>query len=125
VIRNHPSETPRVELREISGHTTVVALIGEHDLSTKARLLEQFARARMAPIVIVDLTPCTFIDSTIVAALLAFRRSRPRQRVELVLPPRDSDAHRALYLLATPALLPTYETLEGALAEAQPAPANV
>jgi anti-anti-sigma regulatory factor len=94
--------------------------VGEHDLSTKARLVEQFERARMASIVIVDLTACTFIDSTIIAAILAQRLARPRQRVEIVLPPAGSEPHRALHIGAMPELIATYPTLERALARVQP-----
>jgi anti-anti-sigma factor len=119
-----PSDRASVELHEISGHTTILALIGEHDLSTRSSLVEQFRKARMAAIVIVDLTPCTFVDSAIIGVLIGLR-SRPAQRVEFVLPPIGSHVHRALQLGELPRSCATHATLERALANVQPASANL
>jgi len=49
----------------------VLSLHGEHDLATQPSLREQLRHVRAAggPIV-VDLTPTTFVDSTIIGALL-------------------------------------------------------
>jgi anti-anti-sigma factor len=102
----------RVDLREISGHTTVVTLVGDHDVFTKERLVEELERARLAATVIVDLTPCSFVDSTIIEALLS---ARHRMRVELVMPSRDSIVDRALRITGCPELFTTHASLESAL----------
>jgi anti-anti-sigma factor len=118
-------EGPCVELREISGHTTIVTLVGEHDLLTRQSLSEQLERARTAATVIVDLTPCTFLDSMIIATLLRTRHAKQAHRVELVLPAPGTIAYRALHLTGLPDFFTTHVTLEDALANAQAASARV
>jgi anti-anti-sigma factor len=126
VTRGHAGEAPRVELREISGHTTIVTLVGEHDLFTEPSLREQLEHARMASIVIVDLTRCTFMDSMIMAALLGARHAKGlARRIDLVLPAPGTVASRALHLTGVPEFFENYATLEAALANAQVASARV
>jgi hypothetical protein len=107
VPHGRAGEAPCSELREISGHTTIATVIGEHDLFTEQSLREQLERARMASIVIVDLTRCTFLDSTIM----------PR--------PPGTVASRALRLTGVPEFFGSHAALEAALANAQAASAHV
>jgi anti-anti-sigma factor len=60
----------RIDVENRAG-VWVLALHGEHDLATQPSLREQLGHVRAAggPIV-VDLTPTTFVDSTIIGALL-------------------------------------------------------
>jgi anti-anti-sigma factor len=113
---------PRIELREISGRTTIVALIGEHDLFTKRQLEQKLELARLAALVIVDLTRCTFLDSTIIECLL---EARHRSRVELALPARGSTADRALRIAGAPDFFTTHAALEEALDHAQTPPTDM
>jgi len=62
---------PRVEREAISLRTSVVTLIGDYDARMRGRLLEELSRTTYVPRLIVDLTPCTFIDATIIATLLS------------------------------------------------------
>jgi anti-anti-sigma factor len=114
-----------VEIRELSAHTTIVALIGEHDLFTKLRLVEALEQARMAPVVIIDLTACTFVDSTIIETFVRAVRRSLAQRVEFVLPVRRSIVERALSLVGASDFLTIHASLERALASTQPARADV
>lgn len=114
--------TSRVELREVSGHTTIVALIGEHDLVSSHRLQEEFERARLAATVIVDLTHCTFLESSIIGSLV---RARSRMRVELALPPAGSSVERALRITGLPELFATHGSLEEALDHTHPRQAHL
>jgi anti-anti-sigma factor len=66
-----PATLSRIDVRGVADDTIVITLSGEHDLFTKLRLQEALADAREEPNVIIDLTPCTFIDSTIIGALAA------------------------------------------------------
>ena len=116
---------PQVELRELSAQTSIVALVGEHDLSTRLRLLEQLERVRMSPVVIVDLTRCTFIDSSIIEVLIVACQRSLSQRVEVVMPASGSLAERALELLGASQFLTTHASLERALASTQPRLANL
>jgi anti-anti-sigma regulatory factor len=117
--------TTEVVLREISGQRTIVTLYGEQSVSTRARIAEQFERARMASIVIIDLTPCSSLDSTIIEALFEARDRSLAQRVELVMPMRGGAADRALRLARVPSIFTIYGSLEEALAKAEPARPNV
>jgi anti-anti-sigma factor len=110
---------PAVELRELSDHTAVLTLVGEHDLLTRPRVDEQFERARTASLVIVDLARCTFLDSTVIAALLGARRARGAGRIEIVMPRPGGVAARALHLTGVPEFFPTHATLEDALSRAE------
>jgi anti-anti-sigma factor len=61
----------RVELASVSRDVAVIALIGEHDLSSHEGLKVVLARAAIrAPNVIVDLSDCTFIDLTSITLML-------------------------------------------------------
>jgi anti-anti-sigma factor len=113
-------ETPRVELCELSRHATVITLSGEHDLYTKCRLLEALARASEAPSLIVDLTPCVFVDSSIMGALLGACRSQSddEQRVEFVLPDNGNQVNCTLNLMGVRALLRIHPSLGHALERA-------
>ena len=114
--------TSQVELREISGHTTVVALIGEHDLASRHRLREEFERARLAATVIVDLTGCTFLDSTVIESLVTAQK---RMHVELAMPAVGSIADRALHITGLPQFFTTHGSLEQALDSTNPRRAHL
>jgi anti-anti-sigma factor len=100
----------------VSERTTVTTLTGEHDLFTKLRLLETLECARQWPNVIVDLTPCEFIDSCIGEVLItAHHLSQPGERFELVVPTNIGFVNRVLSLIGLREVVPTHETLEDAL----------
>ena len=75
--------------------------------------------------IVIDLTPCCFLDSTIIRALLRAKESVLPHRVMLVLPPSGSVVYRALHLVGIQHFLPTYTALEEALRAAEPTPPNV
>src|SRR4051812_32255482 len=87
-----PGGARRVEISALSDDTMLLALCGDHDLDTKPRLLDALAAVRRSPKVIVDLTPCTLIDSTIISTLIgACLFDRPEtQRVAIVAPDKPS-----------------------------------
>jgi anti-anti-sigma factor len=92
--------------------TAIVKLRGEHDLSTRPRISEALADASKQATVLVDLSECTFADSSVVAALVvAHDELRERGgRLEVVIP-ADARAIRRLAELARLAdILPIHET---------------
>src|SRR5258706_13595399 len=92
-------------------------LTGEHDLFSKDDVRETIISARRWPNVIVDLTPCEFIDSTVRQLLIAAHRARrPGERFELVVPHNDGFANRVLSLIGIREFIPTRETQAQALA---------
>ena len=62
---------PSVEVVRHSARIAVVSLVGEHDLSTKDRMLDALASAASQPCVVVDLSRCTFVDSSFIGVLVA------------------------------------------------------
>lgn len=114
-----------MELREISGQRAIVTLFGKHDLSTRQLLTEQLERARMVPIVIIDLTPCSSLDATTLVTLLKARDASLAQRVEVVMPGCGETVDRPLQMTRMRAIFTTYASLEEALAKAQPPRPNL
>jgi anti-anti-sigma factor len=96
--------------------TAIVKLRGELDVSSKLCLAHALAGASEQAKVLVDLSECTFADSSVVAALVVARdelRARGG-RLEVVIPP-DARAMRRLADLARLAdILPIHETRSAA-----------
>jgi anti-anti-sigma factor len=90
------ADRPRI-LVEARGRATVVALEGEHDLVTASAVRVRFGGALDAgsPL-IVDLTGASFVDSSILAAVVgALHRAREEDlSVAVVLPAEGSTTHR-------------------------------
>lgn len=107
----------RIDVRAVADDTIVLTLGGEHDLFTKLRLLEALADVGEEPNVIIDLTPCEFIDSSIIGALAAASQadSPASQHLALVAPEDDGPVWRTLQLAGGLQLFPIHETLEDAM----------
>jgi anti-anti-sigma factor len=108
----HPGGA-RIDLHAVADDTIVVTLSGEHDLSTQARLLEALSDAREEPKVIVDLTPCEFLDSTIIRVLVRARQGRTQQVA--IVAPGGGYVQRILQLAGGDELLPVHGSFEDAL----------
>ena len=107
-------EKPSIDLRAEPGDVIVLSLIGDHDLATKPSLVAELAALAPEAAVVIDLTRCTFVDSTVIGAILNTRQP-DRPRVSLVLPPDTSYVVRALSVLGVRDLLPVHPTVEAAL----------
>jgi anti-anti-sigma factor len=59
--------------------TAVVAAVGEIDLSNAPQLAEALAAANGAPRVVVDLTRCTFFDSSCLSVLAHYAKTLREQ----------------------------------------------
>jgi anti-sigma B factor antagonist len=117
----------RIAVHYLGHHVRVVALVGEHDLSTVDAVSDEIERQfRMAPQVIVDLTRATFVDSTVVCALALggeHARTRAACRFAVVAAP-DSFVHKVFDMVDLRNIMPTYETLDEALADGGVVPAS-
>ena len=100
-----------VSLERPAAGVVIVTLEGEHDLNTRPDLVDALARAGDAAGVLVDLTECTFIDSTVIGVLVvAFQTAEQSgRRFELTIP----DDARAIRRVATVAGLTTFLTIHG------------
>jgi anti-anti-sigma factor len=110
-----------IDVREIPGGVgVVVALRGDHDLSTKPRVVEALSRLRRESraVIVIDLRQCSFVDSTIIALILAAGRGdTPKApNVSVVLPNDASYVCRALSVIGLRDLLPVRLSVEAALA---------
>ena len=81
-------ELGTVKVDFATNDTAVVALVGEHDLHSRAALRATLTYAAEGRNVLVDLSCCTFVDSAIISLLLATQRTLNARngRCELVIP---------------------------------------
>jgi anti-anti-sigma regulatory factor len=105
-----------IQTRAIPGGV-VIALSGDHDLSTKREVVESLGLVRREQRLLIDLQRCTFVDSTIIGAILAVcgRGSSREPDVCVVLPPDSSYVYRALSVIGLRDLVPAYRSIEAAL----------
>jgi anti-anti-sigma factor len=109
-----------IAVREIpGGRGVIVALRGDHDLSTKPQVVEALGRLRAESrgVIVIDLRQCSFVDSTIIGVILAAgRRDTPQEpSVSVVLPDDASYVSRALSVVGLRDLIPVRLTMEAAL----------
>jgi len=112
-------EQGRIAVHDL-GHVRVVALVGEHDLSTVDGLSDEIDRQfRESSHIVVDLTRATFVDSTVVCALaLGGEHARIRSSCRFaVVAPGNSFVRKVFDMVDLRSIMPTYDTLEEALAE--------
>jgi anti-anti-sigma regulatory factor len=85
---------------------TVVVVYGEHDHGSRGLLRD--ALADLDSNVIVDLSWCAFMDSSIVAVILAKHAElvRAQRWLELIVPPRNRELARTVERLGVGHLMP-------------------
>ena len=95
--------------------TTIVTLRGEHDLTTQLRVKEALARAGETPRVLVDLSECTFADSSVIRALITAHGeiSRREGNLEVVIPPAATAARRVADLTSLAEIIPIHTARNG------------
>jgi anti-anti-sigma factor len=103
----------RVELRpaHAAGYAALVTLSGEHDLATSEEL-----GATLAPIdgnLLVDLSPCEFIDSSVIGVLIGKSTGLVREghRLELVVPAANTVVRRVVEVVGLRSLMPVHDEL--------------
>lgn len=99
----------------------VVALRGECDLNTRAALAAALARACACEAVLVDLCDCSFIDSTVIGAIVVTSQSLRAAggRLELVIPPHQDAVRRIAQIAGLPHILVIHETRSAGIASIQ------
>jgi anti-anti-sigma factor len=115
-------DCPRVELSCPSASLAVVEFVGEHDLGQYAPIREalRLASARRRH-VLVDLSNCAFIDSTVVGLLLVAQDEVTSDggRFALILPHLPSPVAKAAQMMGLVEMFETYSKLEDALASTE------
>ena len=112
-------DSNRVRVTEVAKHVWLVALLGEHDLSTADEVAAAISGVFDAGSnLVLDLTGATFIDSTVAGAVLrAQERVDSHEEDELVVvAPTDSQARRTLELVGIGEVVHLCETRAAAMA---------
>lgn len=112
-----------VEINSATPSVVIVALTGAHDLAECKELKAVFAAAASrAPNVIVDLSRCALIDSTLMAMLLNGQSvvTGDHGRFVVALPAQPNPVTRLAELAQLAEQVPTYVSVEAALASFQP-----
>jgi anti-anti-sigma factor len=96
----------------------VVSLRGEHDLSTRAVLARALELAAAHSNVLVDLSDCSFIDSTVINEFIkaSSRVRESGERLLLVIPPAQAHVARAAKVIGLADIVEVHETKDAALA---------
>jgi anti-anti-sigma factor len=93
------------------GHVAIVHLRGEHDIATGHAILDI-----LGPIsgsVIIDLSACTFLDSSVIGLFLNDHQTRQRERhsLTLVVPPANVPVRRVLAIVGVGRVLEVLDEL--------------
>ena len=104
-----------VSRRELPGKGTVLQVEGELDMATAPALEEALADAGFAERLVIDLTACTFLDSSAVRVLVSSARDSEAARGSLALVVTDPGILRVLEISGVDTMLPVHETLAAAL----------
>ena len=113
-----PGPDPGIDVHTSHEGVAVVALRGEHDLASRDELAAALERAGAAvPLVVVDLSECAFIDSTVIAVIVTAcaRVQAEGRRLALVIPQTGGIVARTAELSGLRSLVPTFASLAGAL----------
>jgi anti-anti-sigma factor len=112
------ADADRVELVWHNGSLAVVSLVGEHDLVRHQPLKEALrAAAARRQHVLVDLSECVFLDSTVISSLLhthGLLTSR-NGSFALIVPPESTHTARVVNALRLDQALRIHPSLEAAL----------
>ena len=100
-----------VTIEVVSESAAVVTLGGDHDVASRGAIADAFNVAATGRNLLVDLSECTFVDSTIIKLLLQTMRALEENdgRLELVI---DVDSHghvaRVAELMGIADVIPTH-----------------
>src|SRR3954463_16134322 len=116
-----PCEGPQrgtVEVAHLEPGLAVVTMHGEHDLSTIPLLQPAFEQATAHSNVLVDLSDCAFIDSTVIALLVRAPRAVQErgEQLALVIPPEQRHVSRAAAMTGLTEFFGVYSSRDTALA---------
>jgi anti-anti-sigma factor len=109
---------PAVEVDLSLPGVAFVTLHGEHDLSSKQHISQAVAQAGARRDVFVDLSECTFMDSTVIASFFRARTQLElrNRRLELIIPPTAIAVRRVAEVTVLNAILRIHESRDAALA---------
>ena len=101
--------------RETLQGADVVRVDGELDMATCAKFEDALGTPEPGSRLVVDLTECTFLDSSAVRVLVASVRAAEGANREVALVASDPGILRVLEIAAVDTMLPVHSTLDSAL----------
>lgn len=112
---------PAVEVAFHRVGIAIVTLRGEHDLNGELALSNALVHASDQLNVLIDLSECSFMDSSVIAAFIAARTSLAERggRLEIVIPPEATTVERFAQLSHLADLLPIHATRSAGIATFQ------
>ena len=125
LTRTDPTPDPPPPGTVQTGHyapgLAFVKLFGEHDLSTEAVLRPALDDATEHSNVLVDLSECTFMDSTVIAWLIRAAQSVEArgEQLALAIPPAQAAVARVAKITHLAEIMPVYASHDEALASLQ------
>jgi anti-sigma B factor antagonist len=97
------------------GGVVVVRVEGELDMATSASFEEALDPAETGGQLVIDLTECTFLDSSAVRLLVGAVRTADESEGKVSLVASDPGILRVLEIAAVDTMLPVHESLDSAL----------
>jgi anti-anti-sigma factor len=107
-------EKPRVNIRRVSG-AVIVELVGEHDLATHGDVERALMEITSGEACIIDLTPATFIDSSILTVLVQATTRDGLCASTVVVAPPESPAARLFQITQATSVVKVCPSLDDAL----------
>jgi anti-anti-sigma factor len=107
---SHITAASSVGVEHSAAGLAVVSLRGGHDLGGRQALVDTLARVGAGRDLLVDLSECTFLDSTVLGVLLKTSQEREADgaRLGLVIPPEAHIVYRVTSVTGVAAVLPIY-----------------
>jgi anti-anti-sigma factor len=120
-LEAHTESTPvpraAIEVTLPSSATAIVTLRGEHDLHSWSEVTLALANASQRSRVLVDLSECTFLDSSMLTALLvAAKQLRLRDGALAVVLPPGAQVRRIFEIMNVHTLVVVHDSLAAAIA---------
>jgi anti-anti-sigma factor len=107
---------PEVEVEiHAEARIAIVTLRGEHDIATEPRVRAALTLAGEQSRVLVDLSECTFADSSVIGALIVANTliAERAGQLEVVIPPEARAAQRLAKLTQLEQIVPIHSTRNG------------
>ena len=110
---------------EVEHHAPGLALVsvrGEHDLSTTPELTQALEQAAAHSNVLVDLSDCSFMDSSVIKALIKTARALEArgEQLALVIPPEHRFVAQIAHMTHLSEIFPIYPSRGAGLASMRP-----
>ncbi len=107
-----PERAPEIQEKPFELDAFIISLEGDFDLAERARLLDAFAIATSAAVVVVDLKKTRYLDSTVLECIMALRRAVIERGARLVLVGLSADIRRIVEICDLQRLLEIRTSLD-------------